>query len=796
GPAGTGKTFLLREVARRISERDATVTPLVVELRGLDRAQDVYELVSGEFARRKQTLPARAFERDLQDGRIVLLFDGFDELAIRVRSAAIPEHFARILGAARGRARVIVASRAEHFVSHRDAVETLMSRSVTHSAGLAGQLQAITQRRLVATRKFTHEDIELYLARSLGSAEAGAARMERFRRVHDLPGLAATPRMLAFLVRLTDEQLDQAAARRDAITSAELYRLVIVDHWLAQQEERFNPPGSAPGPTREALLESATRLALHMWRSTAKSIAATDLDAHTGQQLRRLCEDDSDAARQTLQGRTLLTHGERGQFEFVHQTVMEWLVAQALAIDLREGGTSVDLEHGRLGVFMVDVLRELLGDEAVVAWATRVLTGPVPGNRLAENARIALASMKREVQVQGADLSGQDLRGQSLAGQDLRGALFDGADLRDCDLSGRDLRGASMQGSKLETASLRGADLTGTSLKNAVLLYADLSDANLDGADLSGADLSFARLHRARISDVCLTGAVLLGTSFLGVRGPLPVEVEASVEVGGDRVLKEPSGPSACTVVAGSPQGWVVASGHKSGVVTLWAIGRDKLIRVLRVGEAQVVSLAWSPDCRVLAVAVPRKLMLYRTGGGEPEVRLDANVRSLAFSPDGQRLAGCGEDGRISLWTMADAGPPQKLQGGERIATSVAWSPDGKMLVSGSFDRKLRLWRLDEPGPPIELDGHEGAVVAVAWSPDGTTIASASYDRTVRLWQASDGKLQRVLAGHESAVMGMAWSPIGTAIVTHSAREIRVWGEPWGESRKFATDGALISGVT
>ena len=549
----------------------------------------------------------------------------------------------------------------------------------------------------------------------------------------------------------------------------------------------------------EALLESATRLALHMWRSTAKSIAATDLDAHTGQQLRRLCEDDGDAARQTLQGRTLLTHGERGQFEFVHQTVMEWLVAQALAAELRDGGMSADLEHGRLGEFMVDVLRELLGDEALVAWATRVLTGPAPGNRSAENARIALACMKREVQVQRADLRGQDLRGQSLVGQDLRGALFDGADLRGCDLAGRDLRGASMQGSILATASLRGADLTGTSLKDADLLYADLSDANLDGADLSGADLSFARLHRARIKDVRLTGAVLLGTSFLGVVGPLPAEVVASVEVGEDRALKQPPRPSACTVVAGSPQGWVVASGHKWGVVKLWDIVRDKLIRVLTIGEEHVVSLAWSPDGKVLAVASPYVVMVYGTGGRVSAVKLynymRGPLRSLAFGRDGRRLAGCHEDGSISLWSFADASKPVTLQGSERIATSAAWSPDGARLVSGSFDRKLGIWRVDEPEPPMELDGHEGAVVAVAWSPDGMTVASASYDRTVRLWRASDGKLQRVLVGHETAVMGMAWSPDGTAIVTYSAREIRVWAEPWGESRQFATDGGVISGV-
>ncbi len=199
-------------------------------------------------------------------------------------------------------------------------------------------------------------------------------------------------------------------------------------------------------------------------------------DAHTGEQLRKLCADDAGVAKQMLQGRTLLVHGEEGRFEFVHQTVMEWLVGQALSREIEDTGTSADLEQGRLDDFLVDVLRELLGDGRLAAWAERVLED-TPGNRVAENARFALARMNRRA-AKRADLRRQDLRGQSLEGQDLHCARLDGADLQGVDLAGRDLSGASLWGARLAHAGLRGADLSGANLKDA-----DLSFARLDSGD-------------------------------------------------------------------------------------------------------------------------------------------------------------------------------------------------------------------------------------------------------------------------------------------------------------------------
>ncbi|PSM46254.1 hypothetical protein C7Y66_26005 [Chroococcidiopsis sp. CCALA 051] len=158
-------------------------------------------------------------------------------------------------------------------------------------------------------------------------------------------------------------------------------------------------------------------------------------------------------------------------------------------------------------------------------------------------------------------------------------------------------------------------------------------------------------------------------------------------------------------------------------------------------------------------------------------------VWSLAFSPDSQILASCGNDRAIKLWS---------LKTGELIRTildahagaiwSVAIDPGGDKLISGSSDRTIKVWDLQTGEPIRTLRGHTDTVRAVAVSPDDKHIVSGSSDRTIKVWDLSTGVLLRTLSGHTSAVRAVAISPNGYTIVSGGADNlVRVWNLNTGQ---------------
>ena len=108
-----------------------------------------------------------------------------------------------------------------------------------------------------------------------------------------------------------------------------------------------------------------------------------------------------------------------------------------------------------------------------------------------------------------------------------------------------------------------------------------------------------------------------------------------------------------------------------------------------------------------MAVARTDSVIVYRLGSGNPLATLPATgqqIWSLAFSPDGTRIATATEDGVTRLWEPSTGKMTAECRGHTSKVLGVAFRPDGKRLVTSSLDGTVRQWDPDNrPGGRVAV---------------------------------------------------------------------------------------------
>ncbi|WP_051155165.1 NACHT and WD40 repeat domain-containing protein [Anabaena sp. 90] len=782
GEFGTGKTWFAFHYAwlalKKYLEAKEKGTqrpriPLVIPLRDYAKAVSVESLFSEFFFRKHQIgLPGySAFEQLNGMGKLLLIFDGFDEMAARVDRQAMINNFwelAKVVGTEGTKA--ILTCRTEHFPEALEGRSLLNAELQASTSNLTGEPP---QFEVLELEKFDDQQIKQVL-----NFKATPETVDSIINNEQLLDLARRPVMIDLIMEALP---DIEAGKPVDISRVYLYAV--------RQKMARDIKADRTFTSMADKLYFLCELSWEMLSNDKMSLNYKEfpdlIRSYFGETVQE--QKDLDHWHYDMMGQTMLIRNADGDYYPAHRSLLEFFVSYKLgrelgilAADFQEVVEVLPYDQGKID------LSQTFGKTLL---AKAVLDLMFPMLSTTANQRL-LAEVKA---TKGKTETIAGYCGSNAVQLLLKGSRFA---LEKQDLSETVIPGVNFGLASLYNVNLTGANLTDAFFAKALgsvysvafspdgkyLATGDSDDRVQIWNALTGRELLTLVGHSSGVYSVAWSGDGLTLAS-----GSRDNTVKLWDMQTGDCVRTLEGHSNWVNSVAWSRDGQTLASGSGDNTVKLWDMQTGDCVRTLEGHSNWVLSVAWSRDGQTLASgSLDNTVKLWDVQSGDCVRTLEGHsnwVNSVAWSRDGLILASGSNNNTVKLWDVQSGDCVRTLQGHSHLVLSLAWSGDGLTLASGSKDKTVKLWDVQSGDCVRTLEGHSHWVMSLAWSGDGQTLASGSNDKTVKLWDVQSGDCVRTLQGHSHLVLSLAWSGDGQTLASGSLDDntMKLWNVQTGD---------------
>jgi len=226
-----------------------------------------------------------------------------------------------------------------------------------------------------------------------------------------------------------------------------------------------------------------------------------------------------------------------------------------------------------------------------------------------------------------------------------------------------------------------------------------------------------------------------------------------------------------------------------------------------------ITAVAFGPATNEVVVSGYRELTIWDASNGKLKRRISnvaEKTMSITVHPDGKTIAVAGGNpGRLGEVRIFDAsGELQRiLQRNDDLCLSVAFSPDGSKLAVGSTDGTVSVYTTDTWRKDIVFSNHSDWVNAVAWNKDGTMLASASRDHSAKVFDVKKRKRLATYTGHKKSVYDIAFRSDNQEVCTvgadgllsrwriDNARQVKPLRQTKSPGYRLVVESAKVHGV-